>query len=134
MKLDIDYIERILAAVEEHDTSMILQRELVQALDTEMNDEKQVDKFYYHMKRIEDVDFLTSTHDAFGFRFVPGRGIIYYDNTNYELTWAGHRFLDALRSDTLKEKVKSWFLQMSIEQIKQRFPTLLIELLMHGVT
>ncbi len=130
MKLDVDFIEQILAAVEEHPDSQIIQPVLLKALDIDRNDKQQVDKFYYHMMRIYEVGFLESEDEEFGFLKSCNGWIA--SGADYELTWDGHQFLDAIRNDTLKDKVKDWLKDMSLEQFKTRFPTLIIGMLTSG--
>jgi hypothetical protein len=63
MKLDIDYIAKILTAVEAHPESQMSQGDLLQAIGV---DEKNLDdgeKFYYHIMRIEEKKLMTSHHN-----------------------------------------------------------------------
>lgn len=137
MKLAISYIEQILGAVENHPQSRISQRELLAAIGADSKCEDDVDKFYHHMKRLQEAGFLFSPHrgqsasDGFGFLFTMpnGRGLF---NTDYELTWEGHRYLEAIRSDTIGEKARQLFLEMSVDQFKQKFPALLSSLINIG--
>ena len=137
MKLDIYYIEGILKAVEAHPKARIMQRDLMEAIGANKDNEEDVDKFYYHMKRIEDVSFLDSTHygegynDGFGFNF-NNLGMSLFSVAEYELTWHGCEFLDAMRSETIKEKLTIWFKDMTLEQIKIQTPVLLTRLISQG--
>lgn len=136
MKLDIDYLEQILNAVETHPQSQISQNDLLAAIDADKSNSDDEDKFYYHMKRIEEAGFLTSPHgsngnDGFGFNYSMPEGRSLF-NTSYELTWDGHRYLEALQSDTISAKAKEMFAQMSIDQFKQKFPALILTLITMG--
>ena len=137
MKLDIDYIERILTAVEEHPKSQMQQRDLLKAIGTDGENIEDEDKFYYHMKRIDEVGYLQSSHlgsthiDGFGFDHSIGRGRSLVD-TSYELTWNGCEFLEAMRNDTVKNKITDWFKGMTLDQIKSQAPVLLTGLIAKG--
>jgi hypothetical protein len=96
MKLDGDYIEEILKAVEAHPKSRMEQSDLLQAIGADRNNEDDKDKFYYHMMRIEEAGYMTSPSENFGFS--PRMGGWSLLGTDYELTWSGVRFLgDMLR-------------------------------------
>ena len=130
MKLDIDYIEGILKAVEDHPKSEMMQSDLMKAIEADKENEEDVDKFYYHMKRIEEANFLTCMHGDFGFLLhFSGRSLF---DTSYELTLTGSEFLDAMRNDTMKSKLTSWFKDMTLEQIKTQTPVLLTRLISQG--
>ena len=136
MKLDIDYIEGILKAVEAHPKSQMMQSDLIKAIKADRKNQDHVDKFYYHMKRIEEAGLLTCMHfssghnDGFGFTFsYAGKNLF---DTEYELTWHGCEFLDAMRSETIKEKLTIWFKDMTLEQIKTQTPVLLTRLTSQG--
>lgn len=136
MMLDIDYIEQILKTVEAHPKSQMMQSDLMEAIKADSENEEHIDKFYYHMKRIEEAGFLTCMHvgrdfnDGFGFIF-HNTGMSLLD-MEYELTLSGCEFLDAMRNDTMKSKITSWFKDMTLEQIKTQTPVLLTRLISGG--
>ena len=109
MKIDSDYIEKILKAVENCSDPRMKMHDLVKAIDLDLNqvNENDVNKFYYHMKRIEEAGFMTCTHGSsnsiggFGFVF-HGREIRLVLNAAYELTWDGHNFLQEIFADMAK--------------------------------
>ena len=137
MKLDIDFIAQILTIAEEYPRSKIMQRELLANL--KEDDAVDInDKFYYHMMCIKELGFLDCDHegrykyDGFGFTRTlgtPAGGTPEFVDMYYELTMAGHQFLDAMRHDTISEKVKKFFVDMTMEEIKKRFPTFLMMLI-----
>lgn len=134
MQLDMHYIEVILCAVQAHPKSQIQQKELLAAIGTKEEDEIAIDKFNYHMMRMNEVGFLESRHHEnngnFGFIWHnQGRSLF---NTDYELTWSGCEFLEALNNESMKAKIVTWFKDMTLEQIKQQAPILLIKLILQG--
>ena len=136
MKLDIDYIEQILTAVQEHEKSGMYQSDLLEAIEADKENEDHIDKFYYHMKRIEEAGYLESPHidsdyrSGFGFSFsFDGMDLL---DTEYELTWMGCNFLEAMRNDTVKSKIADWFKDMTFEQIKTQAPVILAEFIKKG--
>lgn len=137
MKLDIDYIERILGAVEDHPHARMGQATLLQAIGADRDCEADVDTFYFHMRRLSEAGFLFSAHvgryrnDGFGFIHDPQQGIGLLE-TEYEMTWDGQRYLEALRSDTIGERARQLFLEMSLDQFKQKFPALISTLIKFG--
>ncbi|MGC6484194.1 MAG: hypothetical protein ACON4P_00850, partial [Candidatus Puniceispirillales bacterium] len=115
--------------VEGYPKSQMPQSKLLAAIETDAKNDDDVDKFYYHMKRIQEVGYLDSPHvgtdhmDGFDFIFsMSGRKLF---DAEYELTWDGVNFIEALKNDTTMEKAKAWFKDMTVEQIKAMFPVLL---------
>ena len=130
MKLDINYIECILSTVEENDESRVSQEVILQALDAMSG--HSTDKFYNHMMRISEAGFLRCDNPGFGFtRTIEGISLIDFD---YELTWDGYQYLEAIRSDSIGSKAKDLLVDMSVEQFKQNFPALLSTLIKFGTS
>lgn len=142
MKLDIDYIVTILKTVEDHSEARMLQNLLLSAINVDISNKDEKDKFYYHMKRIEEAGYLdcpphgNNGLDGFGFWYSSnssGISSISFLDMEYELTWAGHNFLEAMQSDTFIEKATSFFKDMTFDQIKKQSPVILMELIGKGI-
>ena len=126
MKLDIDYIEKILRAVEAHSEMTIFQEELLFTIGSDAeNDPAAFKKFYHHMMRIDEAGFLMC-HDSSGFGFVRTSEGTHLLDMDYELTLDGHKYLEAIGNDTIGAKAKQMFTDMSITQFKQKFPALIL--------
>ena len=97
MKLDKDYIQKILEAVEECEHSSLSMGKICKEIGVDLNDPVQLDKFHYHMKRVDEYGFLTTGFKDFGFSHYIG-GMSPVIDTEYELTLSGHEYLDDRRS------------------------------------
>ncbi len=136
MKLDTYYIESILNAVSDHPETSMFQNDLLSAIgsDAQKNPDE-FKKFYHHMMRIKEARFLKCNNNEnmgfyrsfFGFS-QSGAGTK-LRNIDYELTWEGNKYLEALNNDTIGEKAKQMLADMSIEQFKKKFPALISTLI-----
>ena len=92
MKLDKDYIQKILEAVEECERSSLSMEEICKKIGVDVKDPVQFDKFYYHMKRVDESGFLTTNFKNFGFSHHMA-GLNPALGAEYELTMRGHEHL-----------------------------------------
>ncbi len=91
MKRDMDLVRHILKVVEEADEPVPI-RSLV-------TDKWGKGEIGHHMVIMQEAGLLTASIQAAG-------GDPYYSAYANRLTWAGHDFLDAARSDTIWDKAK----------------------------
>ena len=116
MTLNFDFPIKILTAVENHYQSSISPDELLLAVGIDKGNDRQIDRFYHHIRRISEIGFLKTRERS------------------YEITMAGYKFLEASASSkSLVESTKcKCFAGLTHQEIKIRFPALLIDFLMNS--
>ena len=119
MKRDMDIIRRILIAVEDADEPVEIIPDCTDAV------------FGYHAALLIDAGLATGD-------VVDGPNLQPMAGSIFRLTWAGHDFLDAARSDTVwrtaKEKILKPGVSWTFEILKETLKTLAKqELARHGL-
>jgi|GEM_PF-4811854 len=119
MKLDLDFIKKILIEIEENTTSKITLAELMKFFSLTEEDDNQLDILAGHIRIIRDAGFINSTNPDCGFQSNMNSTIASIDTGNkYELTLQGYQILDALRNDNLMNKIKSYISEIGITALK----------------
>ena len=118
MKLDYEFIKKILITMEEYNEYCIRAYELIKKLNISTDKEK--DKFIGHILILGDNNLIDCDNKEYKF------GLVYflggnYDilDTNYRITAQGYEFLDILKNETAFNKVKNFAINTAIEIGKQ---------------
>jgi len=118
MKLDYDFIKKILLTMEEYEEHSIRAHILMKKLN--INSKTGKDKFIGHILILGDngaIDCDYAEHKYGLVYFINGN----YDilNVNYRLTAKGYEFLEILKNDTAFNKVKDFALNTALDIGKQ---------------
>lgn len=122
MKLDYDYIKKILLTMEDYENHQIDSYILMQMLgirnENNQIDDALLDKFIGHLKLLADNQFIVSSSSTLGFRTgMDGSTIM--ANALYRITSRGYEFLDVLKNDTILKKVSKFALSNAWDIGKQ---------------
>ena len=101
MRLDYDYIKKILLTMENYNKHQIYSKELMGLLEI---GEEDLDKFIGHIKLLADNYFIFSSCEDLGFKNGLNGNIV-IGNPLYRITSQGYEFLDILRNDTILKNV-----------------------------
>lgn len=116
MKLDYDFIKKILLEMEDNEDFQISSHKLMKKLEISHDLER---KFMGHIKLLGDRNFIESDskNHSFGFKIKMSQYLI--NNVNYRITAQGHEFLDMLKNDTVFNKIKNFALPNAFDIGKQ---------------
>lgn len=118
MKLDYEYIKKLLRIMEEYPKHQIKCDILLKELSIDIDvDEEELDKFLGHIKILGDDFLIESTALEYGFEMTHAgrkRG-----EASYRLTSKGYEFLDVLKNDTAFNKIKNFALSNALDIGKQ---------------
>lgn len=119
MKLDIDYIKRILIEMENADTVIVYSKDLFEALNTEASQQDEsMEKFIKHILDLRDLGAIVSKNHDMGFIYGANGHLAIY-NTWYRLTPEGQRLLDVMKNDNWWTKIKSMGKEITFDTLKQ---------------
>lgn len=114
MKLDYNYLKKILITMEEYPEHQIYFYDLVKKLSNKENVEVD-DKTIGHIKILYDNNcFETLKPGCLGISYGVN-GHIILNNTLYRLTAKGYEFLDLLRNDNVFDKIKTFSISTALE-------------------
>lgn len=117
MKLDYEYIKKILTIMENYPKHEIESHEFWKLTgltqDGKTYDDEILDKFIGHMKLIADDYLIESSLENFGIEF--NRGNLFTSTAHYRITSRGYEFLDVLKNDTAFNKIKKFALSNALE-------------------
>lgn len=118
MKLDYEYIKKLLKIIEEYPKHEINCEDLLVKLEINIDtDEDAMDKFLGHIKILGDDFFIESSGTEYGFEMtLAGRK---QGEASYRLTSKGYEFLDVLKNDTAFNKIKNFALSSALDIGKQ---------------
>jgi len=113
MKIDYDYLKKLLETFESSEKPVISFNELEQAGLSENED-----VLLFHMQQLEDQSFIARAdgEPGLGYIFSVG-GEVYWSDIDLRLTAFGYEFLDALRNKEIFNKLKTEFKDNSIGTI-----------------
>lgn len=117
MKLDYDFIKKILEVIVQNDSHLITNVQIAQLMSVDLKDNTQFDKFAGHIKLLGDNACIESKAENFGFGgSLSGE---YYFETNYRLTQRGYEFRDILNNQRILNKVKDYGISTALELGKE---------------
>ena len=130
MKLDYEYIKRILTALRDNKSHITMSADLARNLGIDLkNDDVSFDKFVGHIRILGDECCIESPEMNFGFsQGIDGRWS--FGSVSYRLTNRGYEFLDLLSEKSVFNKIKDFSLSAAWEVGKP----LLIEAITRGVS
>ena len=131
MKIDLDYIKKILAIMEEHDFHQIKSLELIKKMGIDIKGESniQLDKFIKHIRDLCDISCIDCNIDNAGFTYDGTGQNVTMTVTPYRLTIEGHRLLEAM-NNTIWNKIKSSVKEVTQDSLS-KIPSLAISLLLN---
>ena len=119
MKLDYEYLKKILTTMEEQNEYYIYASELMKNV---YNAENRLDidhKFVGHIKVLFDIGCIEAEQGrGTGFSLTPNRGFIFAD-LPYRMTAKGYEFLDMLKNETIFNKIKNLAISNALDVGKQ---------------
>ena len=115
MKLDYNYLKKILVIMEEHPEHQIQLNDLAEKALENQQDNKFNDKFIGHIKILYDNGCFDTLKPGDLGILLTNSGIICNVNMEYRLTARGYEFLDILRNDTVFNKIKQFAISTAIE-------------------
>lgn len=122
MKIDYDFLKKILLEMGKNEDYYIFSSELMQRLYPEMGKNDEADhKFIGHIKILFDADCIEnefSQKKYSGFSININNHVI-YSNQPYRLTHKGYDFLDMLKNDSIFKKIKNFAIDNAFEIGKQ---------------
>ena len=110
MKLDYNFIKKILITMEEYKEHQIYSYDLMKLLnitdDKGVINEQQIDKFIGHIKILGDNNFIacSAAGGKFGFSY-GANGDLMITNPKYRITAQGYEFLDVLKKDNILSQI-----------------------------
>lgn len=118
MKLDIDYIERILNAFKDCDNNDFPSLNyLMETLN--INDARSIVELRFHLYLLKDGGFLESKSSDFGISNGMNGDLIINKSVGSRLTFSGHNLLESIGNETLWNKTKAGLKEISVETLKQ---------------
>lgn len=125
MKLDYEFIKKILIVCENQKNNSIKNYELMKQLnimttayiDAKINQDL-IDKYVGHIKLLCKNQILTTSAKDYGFASNAFGGYL-IGNAKYELSMKGFGFLRMLKNDTVFNKIKNFAFSNAIEVGKQ---------------
>lgn len=110
MKLDYNFIKKILLTMEEYEEHQIFSYDLMRLLnitdDKGVINNQLIDKFIGHIKILGDNNFIScsATDGKFGFSY-GAKGDLIITNPKYRITAHGYEFLDVLKRDNILNQI-----------------------------
>lgn len=133
MKLDLDYVKKLLNTINDCDDDRISLGYLFENLVTGPDENNmQEKKLRHHLTILHEAGFIMSSSPDLGFRTVLDGSFVCATNATYWPTMDGYKLLESMNNDTLFNKIKSGFTYFGIETLKQ-IPALTIELLKENI-
>jgi len=118
MKLDLDFLESLLGAIEAHDRSSIDVLELISALDLARDNEAEVDKFFGHIKIATRAQLVTCNGKNFGIFPAVSGTLRPVKGTTFELNLEGFQLLEGLRNQTWRGRVAAYLKDVGVSGLK----------------
>lgn len=115
MKLDYDYLKKILIRMEECPRHRISSGELLKDPEIAKDD---LDKFAGHIHILFDFGCIDCPNEELGFQY-PLSGRIVCVSAPYRLTAKGYEFLDMLKNETIFNKIKNLAISNALDIGKQ---------------
>lgn len=120
MKLDYGFIKEILIIIEQQSSNDIRNFDLMQQLNIMSNNDVNgkinqdlIIKYVDHIQLLCENSILSSSAKNAGFA-KNAQGGYSFGNATYKITMSGYQFLDALRNDTIFNKIKGYTLPIAI--------------------
>lgn len=113
MKLDYDFLKKILETMEQEDSHLIPNTALAAAVGVDLEKEKQFDKFAGHIKILADERHIDCKNEDLGFpkRLRMGN----FQTVEYRMTERGYELLDMLKNKSAFNRMKNFSLSFAVE-------------------
>lgn len=119
MKLDYEYLKKILITMEEQEDYYIHASKLMKKIYNAKNSSDIDPKFVGHIKVLFDIDCMEAEEGkGTGFTLLPNGGFIFAD-LPYRMTAKGYEFLDMLKNETIFNKIKNLAISNALDVGKQ---------------
>jgi len=120
MRLDIDFIKKILNVMEENNSSYTMLGNLLEALSIETSNDEKLDTLAGHIRLMRDSGFVNCIGKDCGFMATLNSTVgAINTGSRYEITLQGYQMLDAMRNDNLMGKIKGYLSEVGISGIKK---------------
>lgn len=126
MKIELDYIKKLLTKAQDSEKAIFTIFELVDneaEIDTEI--------FVFHLKILADQNLIVSDNDNssnIGDSRL-GNGVLIWNRKNLRLTNKGHDFIDAIQNKTVWNKLKKEVKSKSLSAIESTAKSLLTKII-----
>jgi len=128
MKLDLEFIKQILQVIEDNDSSLTTNDELMSGLNIKKNCElKELDRLLNHIDDLKDIDCIETNSTSIGWNNDGYQFCLY---GTYRITHNGRDLLEAMKNDTWWNKIKSTSKDITLETLKQA-PSIIISTILN---
>ncbi len=131
MKLDLEYIRRILSVIEDDDNERVEIRDLMKSLELSEDELDRAKSFVHHINILKEIYCIESDIDGEEFQYVGSGRLNSIRICYYSITMEGHKLLDCMRNDTVWKKLQDEVKVISIDTLRQ-LPALAIQLILTG--
>lgn len=130
MKMDLDYIKKLLNILNDCDDDRVELNYLYTTLQISSNSESRPleKKLRHHLFLLYEAGFIEATTNSLGFKETVNGNILTIGNTRYWLTMKGYQLLESINNDTLFNKITAGIKNIGIDTLKQ-MPSLALEYL-----
>ena len=130
MKIDLDYIKKLLNILNDCDDDRVELNYLYTTLQISSNFESRPleKKLRHHLFLLYEAGFIEATTNSLGFKETVNGNILTIGNTRYWLTMKGYQLLESINNDTLFNKITAGIKNIGIDTLKQ-MPSLALEYL-----
>lgn len=130
MKIDLDYIKKLLNILNDCDDDRVELNYLYTTLQISSNFESRPleKKLRHYLFLLYEAGFIEATTNSLGFKETVNGNILTIGNTRYWLTMKGYQLLESINNDTLFNKITAGIKNIGIDTLKQ-MPSLALEYL-----
>ena len=130
MKMDLDYIKKLLNILNDCDDDRVELNYLYTTLQISSNSESRPleKKLRHYLFLLYEAGFIEATTNSLGFKETVNGNILTIGNTRYWLTMKGYQLLESINNDTLFNKMTAGIKNIGIDTLKQ-MPSLALEYL-----
>ena len=130
MKIDLDYIKKLLNILNDCDDDRVELNYLYTTLQISSNSESRPleKKLRHYLFLLYEAGFIEATTNSLGFKETVNGNILTIGNTRYWLTMKGYQLLESINNDSLFNKITAGIKNIGIDTLKQ-MPSLALEYL-----
>lgn len=130
MKLDLDYVKNILLAIENNERPNVAVKDIAKAINTDLKNQKENEIFVYYMEMLtKEIGALETDQNNMGITKGLNDPKTIMKSVEFRLSFSGHKLLDAMKNETIFNKIKSISKVTGIELLKQ-LPSLALDYFM----
>lgn len=127
MKLDYEYLKKILTTMEEQEDYYIYASKLMKNIYGMKNHLDIEPKFVGHIKVLFDIGCIEAEEGrGTGFTLLPNEGFMFAD-LPYRMTAKGYEFLDMLKNETIFNKIKNLAISNALDIGKQMLVAVMLK-------